>query len=382
MRRIISSCAAFVLVAGCAGTATDTGVTDVAEPADCAPVTSTDLNTEDGWLGLIDQSPENVSVLIDDGRGRVVEHRPEDPQVLASAVKVVHLAAYSRAVAGGALDPDEQVPLTDWERWYVPGTDGGAHPEALKRLGIANDGIGATDPSSTVRLDDMVTAMIQESDNAVPDYLRHRLGDQAIVDAAATGGWDDFEVPSLAGTFLALFAPSVAVGDPWDVANKWAFDSQFRADVNNAVVIPSYDAQAAGLESTFAKGSARELNGIYRALADGSFGDGSDLALSKLEYQQPPEGVLGLGFKGGSFPGVLTQAFELRREDGSTATAVWLIDGLDADRYQAATAGLVHEQALIIDAMNSASGDSGSGGDSGSSDGSGLSALDRIACVV
>ena len=32
--------------------------------------------------------------------------------------------------------------------------------------------------------------MIQESDNAVPDYLRDRLGD-----AAAQAGWDDLEVP-------------------------------------------------------------------------------------------------------------------------------------------------------------------------------------------
>jgi hypothetical protein len=73
---------------------------------------------------------------------------------------------------------------------------------------------------------------------------------------------------------------------------------------------------------------------------------------------------VGLGFKGGSLPGVLTQAFELRRDDGTAATAVWLIDGLSADRYDAALAGFGNQQSLIIDALQS------------------TEALDRIACVV
>ncbi|MDI9951641.1 serine hydrolase [Rhodococcus sp. IEGM 1305] len=74
------------------------------------------------------------------------------------------------------------------KRWYLPNTDGGAHPKALQRLGV-------TEPDDTVTLEQMVTAMIQESDNAVPDYLRDRLGD-----AAAQAGWDDLEVPTLNGS--------------------------------------------------------------------------------------------------------------------------------------------------------------------------------------
>ncbi|WP_338888086.1 hypothetical protein [Rhodococcus sovatensis] len=113
-----------------------------------------------------------------------------------------------------------------------------------------------------------------------------------------------------------------------------------------------------------AKGSAAQLDSLYRSLADGSFGDGADIALRQLEYQPAPDGAEGLGFKGGNLPGVLNQAFELRREDGTVATAVWLTDGLPADRYEAANTGLGNQQMLIIDALQSSD------------------ALDRIACVV
>ncbi|MBJ7353096.1 MAG: serine hydrolase, partial [Rhodococcus sp.] len=145
MRRstwISTACAAALLVGGCATDtdATATTATTTPTPDSCAPVTSTNLATEDGWIGLIDQAPDTVSLVIDDGRGRTVEHRADQEQVLASAIKVVHLAAYAQAVANGTIDPNEQVALSDWERWYVPGTDANAHPKALTRLGIANAG--------------------------------------------------------------------------------------------------------------------------------------------------------------------------------------------------------------------------------------------------
>ncbi|NIL76452.1 serine hydrolase [Rhodococcus sp. B10] len=366
MRRIATlsaACATALVVSGCSSTSAESEEVS-AQSDDCAAVTSTDLATEEGWLGSIDQAPDTVSLLIDDGRGRTVEHRPDEEQVLASAMKVVHLSAYAKAVADGDLDPDEQIPLLEWERWYVPGTDGGAHPAALTRLGIANDGISATDLNATARLDDMVTAMIQESDNAVPDYLRFRLGDDAVKDAAADSGWDGFAVPTLVGDSLSLFDPALAEGDRWETANRWAFDQPFRESVSASVQIPSYDEQAAGVEKFFTRGSAEQLTALYRSFGDGSFGPGADTVLRHLEYQPAPAGTIGLGFKGGNLPGVLTQAMELRRDDGTVATAVWLVDGLPADRYEEAMNTFTVQQGLIVDAMSSSD------------------ALDRIACVV
>lgn len=106
---------------------------------------------------VVGSHPDDVAFVVDDGRGRTVAHRAGDTVPLASAIKVVHLAAYARAVASGELDPAEPVPLSKWKRWYLPNTDGGAHPKALQRLGV-------TEPDDTVTLEQMVTAMIQESD--------------------------------------------------------------------------------------------------------------------------------------------------------------------------------------------------------------------------
>ncbi len=59
--------------------------------------------------------------------------------VVASTVKIAVLAAYADAVAGGELSADQVLPVADWERFYLPATDGGAHRSALAALGIQAD---------------------------------------------------------------------------------------------------------------------------------------------------------------------------------------------------------------------------------------------------
>ena len=136
-----------------------------------------------------------VSVLADDGRHHLTHHA-EVPRVLASTIKVVPLLAYTTAVAGGTLDPAEPIRVGDWDAFHPFDGDGplgaGAHHRALTSLGIACDEYGvAHDPGRLVPLDAIATAMITESDNAAPDHLRARLGDEAMRAAAADGGWPD-----------------------------------------------------------------------------------------------------------------------------------------------------------------------------------------------
>ena len=136
---------AALVAGGCAADTDDTATPPSATEAACAPAPAPDTTTADGWLGWIDAHPDDVALAVDDGTGTVVEHRSDEAQPIASAVKVVHLAAYARAVADGSLDPNEAVPVADWERWYLPGTDGGAHEQALARLGVTPDGTAPLD---------------------------------------------------------------------------------------------------------------------------------------------------------------------------------------------------------------------------------------------
>ncbi|MCK0089258.1 class A beta-lactamase-related serine hydrolase [Rhodococcus sp. F64268] len=326
--------------------ATATG-TATSPAVDCGPPPAADVTSPEGWIGYLAEHPDSVGLVIDDGHGNVVAHRADDPQPLASAVKVVHLAAYARAVADGTLDPAEQIPVAEWERWYLPDTDGGAHPAAMQRLGVT--------PEGTVALDDLVTAMIQESDNAAPDYLRDRLGDDALTAAAEQGGWDDFAPPTMLGNTLGFIAPEDTDADLWDTAQRYANDPGFRAEIHELLqqpdVLPDDPyGEMDRIQRDDNAGTAEQLASIHRAIADGSFGSGADIARGHLEWQPAPPGTEGLGFKGGSLPGILTEAMSLRLADGTVATAVILTSNMTEADYTAARGSFAH-QGLMFAAM-------------------------------
>jgi len=311
-------------------------------PASCAPAPPADPLSDQGWLGLLAATPDDVALVVDDGRGApdsVVSHAPERPMPLASAVKIVHVAAYGRAVAEGRTDPDEPVRVADWERWYLP-ADGGAHIASLDALGIPRTERGvAADPERTVPLSSLVAVMVQQSDNAAADYLRDRLGDRALVDAAAAGGWLDLDLPSELGAQLALVRPREAPPltapraerGPAELAlaRRYAADPAFRLDSQRRLAELAADTEAYLLESerwalSTSTGSAAQVAGLWRALIGGSFGPGADVARAHLEWGGPrPDGQV-RAFKGGSFPGVGTMALGIRRPDGSVGIGVLL----------------------------------------------------------
>jgi len=123
---------------------------------------------------------------------------------LASTIKIIVLAAYARAVVAERLNPDAPISLAQWERYYVPGTDGGAHAESLAALDIATDDNGwASQRTQTVPLHEIVRAMIRFSDNAATDYLRTRLGAAALESVIGEGNLQDQEpVHSFVGEVL------------------------------------------------------------------------------------------------------------------------------------------------------------------------------------
>ncbi len=342
----LAATAVTLTLAGCSGAAEssprfapaaiDTSQAD----AGCPEPPTADVSTPEGWIGYIAENLQSVSLAIDDGNGNVLEHRADDPQPLASAVKVVHLAAYAKAVAEGRIDPEERIPVAEWERWYLPGTDGFAHPAALERLGVG-------DASDTVTLDEMVSAMIRESDNAVPDYLRARLGDDALTAAAAAGDWQGFRAPTMLGSTLALFDPALDESGVWAAARRYADDPAFRDEVQRTAQLgedPFGDIDR--IQRFDNAAPASDVAALHRALADGSFGPGSDVARRHLEWQPAPAGFDGTGFKGGSLPGVLTEAMTFRRADGTVASAVLLSANMSEQDYTSALEALPHQQLL------------------------------------
>ncbi|GLZ52929.1 serine hydrolase [Actinomycetospora sp. NBRC 106378] len=321
-------------------------------PASCPPVGSSDLTTADGWLGRVAGAPRTVGLVVDDGRGHVVSHGADTPFPLASAVKVVHLTAYAAAVTDGRIRPDEPVARVDWERWYVAGTDGGAHPVALQRLG----------PGPAYTVDQLVTAMIRESDNAAADWLRARLGDDALRAAAASVGWSGVELPGFAGATARLAMPQLVTPGSTHaqlmdldgrLGRRVADDAAFHDEVARRVAAAAaqdparFVADALAWSATTAQGTPTQLLALHRAIATGAV-PGADVAARHLTWQGPTSAGT-IGFKGGSLVGVLTFGGFLRRDDGSTGYAVVL--GRDLPTTPPVTEQVTGQQGLVLEAL-------------------------------
>ncbi|MCI2421230.1 class A beta-lactamase-related serine hydrolase [Saccharopolyspora sp. K220] len=306
-----------------------------------SPPSRPDLSTPEGWLDWISTHREQLGLVVHDGRGHRLVHRPDNAEPLASAVKVVPLAAYSIAVTEGRLDPDEQIRVGDWERFYVP-TDGFAHANTLKYLGIPTDptGLFAADPEHRVALDDMASAMIMFSDSAAPDYLRNRLGEAALRQAAAAGGWSRPDIRSMCAEYLFLALPELAPPAQLPPAIRRAFGYALERRFSNDVDLrkrmldqlmqgglPPYEQQCEWGSETMSA-TASQLAGLHHAIATDAF----PAAVARSHLERPlsghlPPGVLGVGLKGGSLPGILTCGMSVRRQDGTVASGALLAHG-------------------------------------------------------
>lgn len=117
--------------------------------------------------------------MVDDGAA--LFHNADEPLLVASVMKTAVLAAYADMVVNGELKPDEPVSVADWERFYLPGSDGGAHAAGLRSVGLAVDELGfAVDQTAVVSLDDLATIMMHYSGNAATDYLLERVGIEKV----------------------------------------------------------------------------------------------------------------------------------------------------------------------------------------------------------
>lgn len=268
---------------------------------------------------------------------------PADPVILfnadqrmplASTIKIVVLAAYAREVEAGRLDPNQMVTLRDWEDYYLPGTDGGAHPAALEALRISADEFGfARDPERRVTLDTFARVMISFSDNAATDYLMERIGRNGLRATIAAAGLGGQEVPlPILGIFLSWYNHEQGDLTPKRLRRLLAMsDAAYTAEVDRLTAayqdpawreaqlqyllnegdLSSYRLQSqAG--ALFPQGTARDYARIMAGVVTGTFLSPAVSALMRrhLEIPLPNQEVfVSLGYKGGSLAGVLTGAF-------------------------------------------------------------------------
>jgi D-alanyl-D-alanine carboxypeptidase len=164
---------------------------------------------------FIQANPQTTAVAVYtfDENGDPIEdeytyfHNADTPLVLASTIKIVVLAAYADAVSEGALDPAEAVRVSEWEKYYLPASDGGAHGKGLASVGLKADEHGfALDPTATVPLDELARIMIHYSGNAATDYLIERIGPERLTAVMTKIGFQNHTpIRPLLGFALAIY---------------------------------------------------------------------------------------------------------------------------------------------------------------------------------
>lgn len=264
----------------------------------------------------------------------VLFHNADEPMPLASTIKIVVLAAYAREVTAGRLDPDEKVALGDWERFYLPGTDGGAHPRALADLDIPADDHGfSLDPATIVTLDRLARAMIRRSDNSATDFLMVRLGRAALQDTIAAAGLDGQATPlPLLGVFLSWFNHEEGNLTPRKVRQLTGLsDARYTAQVDRLTAAYQdetwhrelvdwllagkytyrYALEMQAAVRLFPGGTARDYARIMAGVVTGTFLSPEISAVMRPHLERDLLGATefeSIGFKGGTLSGVLTEA--------------------------------------------------------------------------
>ncbi|ASO21402.1 hypothetical protein FHR81_002373 [Actinoalloteichus hoggarensis] len=314
----------------------DTEVSTAASTSSTAPVPGEELD----WWAYLAENRDSAGLVFDDGRGTTWSLGADEPKPFASTRKILHLAAYSLAVAEGEIDPASTVTLGEWEAYYMEGTDGGAHPAALEELGI-----DPADKEQEVPIDDVVHSMIKFSDNAGTDLLRDHLGDQRMLDAAARIGWEPTELPNFLGAAVALLMPELAGEGDDALAERYLTDEEFHSTVLEQQ-LPDWDTQVAWADEV-GRVEPRHIEELHRRLVDDGLGDprAAEVAGGHLDWTS----LEGVTAKGGSFPGQLSDSWMLRHPDGTLSSLTFVITGMSMEDWAAGLAG--GHQMLIYDVL-------------------------------
>lgn len=252
---------------------------------------------------------------------------------LGSTVELQLLLGYNALVARGELSPDAPVSVAEWERYWLPRTDGGSHEYSLQAL-EARGAILGEGANRNVRLGDLVEMMARYNDDAAADHLMRKLG-RARVDALPTQLGMPEEEPAwpLSGQILSwqnteLSVPPAELLKRYSALDRGSYASTAwqlsaaletparsaaeRARLEDDGLTLRLSEQAELARTTSPRGRARAYAELMAKVAKSEV-EGAELARGALAWplQNPElkEQFESVGTKPGSLPGLLTSAY-------------------------------------------------------------------------
>ncbi|HSM58645.1 MAG TPA: serine hydrolase [Candidatus Sulfomarinibacteraceae bacterium] len=290
----------------------------------------------------------------------------DTPVPLASVVKVIHLVAYAQAVQNGVLNEEAPVPLSEMERYFLPGSDLGAHSAGLNML---REEERVLDEPPAILLQDVPRLMVEYSSNAATDYVHMLLGQEHIEQTAVDLGLAQQTAPCpFLGQFLLmgrngadvsqvetlLQEPEVYSRDVVQLTERFSTDPAFRQETRiwrDRSTRPSLQAQALFSNQLSTRGSARAYAALMARIATNDLGPWEQNVRIRRYLEWPThipvnqEKLAWLGYKGGSLPGVLTVVYYAQPWDRAHPVVVALFfHDLPLDTYRQWRRSLPHDE--------------------------------------
>ena len=129
----------------------------------------------DSLLSFIKQNKTRSSLFLRKNDTVIAQLNEDKLMPLASTVKIIVAIEFSKQAAHNVFNENERIALSELDKYYLPNTDGDAHPKWAgyeRKLGhIIND---------SVKLIDVARGMIVFSSNANTEYLMDMLGFENI----------------------------------------------------------------------------------------------------------------------------------------------------------------------------------------------------------
>ena len=320
------------------------------------PAFSQDVEMAEEVLDYIREAPDDVGIAcypVNQPLNGVFANQNER-FALASTIKIMILGVYAQGAASSKFDPNERVPLGDLDLYYLPRTDGGAHPAFLEEVKADADG--------TISLLEVVYGMIRFSSNAATDYLHARMSDADFEAFYALLGVEDTDIPiSLLGMFLAQDNHETGISDMTmdrdelrataaDWQAKYVEDAAWRSEERNyrpnamrryrAFGMDLITAQTRFFEKYDNRGTPADFARVMAELLRGNVlsataGSVMRAALSwPMQFEANRDRFFTIGLKGGSLPGILTGAYFAQPKTGMPMVLVMFYRHLPPETYQ------------------------------------------------
>lgn len=131
--------------------------------------------TDDGdrIASFIKAHPEKSAIVLIKNDEVIVSQNANKMMPLASTMKIIIAIEYAYQAAAGDINSEEMVPLSALDAYYVPNTDGNAHPAWL-------NSVSEMIKEQQIALHEIVKGMILYSSNANTDWLIGKLGIERI----------------------------------------------------------------------------------------------------------------------------------------------------------------------------------------------------------